>query len=82
MSSRIVLGVDVVREERELEPRVGIRQVVELDLPEHPVDVLASPEEGRDHDEGADVVGEPLREVELGERSRRKEAGESPLHRA
>ena len=59
--------VRVVRQQRELELRIGVREIVELELPDHVVDVARSSQQRRDHDERPDLCRQAVLEIELGE---------------
>jgi hypothetical protein len=65
--------VDAVREERELQLRIGIRQIVELDAPQHRRHVIGMPEQRGHDDQSACLASQPLGEVELRKRARREQ---------
>ena len=52
---------------------------MQLDLPDHLVHVLGPPEQRRHDDEGSDVVGETLREIEFWQGPWREKVSQSPL---
>ena len=74
------LGVHVVREQRELQLRIWIRQIVELDLPQHGRHILGAPQQRRDDDQRPSVAGQAQLEVQLRQRARRQQVCERRVH--